>query len=1647
MTKATLSVSCSKEKAPVAALVVAGLAGDSEHVVFEWKDGVNAAQVVQGGVTIKNNLPVARLCARYLATPTNELYGVNALQASEIDHWVDVCLTRLTGKETEGALKGLFAELNTHLKTRTFLVAYKATLADAAVWSSVRELSSFVSLLNSGDVFPHLMRWYRTCMGLSSFQSVDKAHPAVMKEASGEVKKVEQKDKSPSSKEQGVFVDLPNAEIGKVITRFPPEASGYLHIGHAKAALLNNHYARSFKGKLLMRFDDTNPSKEKEMFEKEILEDLELLRIKPDLYSHTSDHFEYMFKCADKLIRDGNAYVDDTPVEEMRAQRMDGIESKARNNSVEKNLALFEDMKRGTPQGLKSVLRAKINMQEPNKAMRDPVMYRCNTEPHVRTGTKYIAYPTYDFACPIVDSIEDVTHALRTTEYHDRNPQFYWVCEKLELRKPHICDFSRVNMVYTLLSKRKLHFFVNNNYVEGWDDPRMPTVRGILRRGLTIEALTEFIIAQGSSKSIVLMEWDKIWNMNRKVLDPIAPRLNAVSKVNVCTVKFSGNVKEEVKDMPKHKKNADVGTKKVAYGKEILLDQDDAKDLVEGEEVTLMDWGNCIIKKVHKKGNVVTSVDAVLNLDGDFKKTKKKLTWLCKGSLLKNVECEFCEFDNLIIKKKLEDGDNFEDFVNKNTKVVKSYIGDPDMKNLKKGDIIQIQRLGYFIVDVPLSASNDKMVLFSIPDGKGKAVLSGAAAAAAPAPSTKPAPLTGGASKATVDLFAKITQQGDLVRKLKSEKAEKAKVTEAVQVLLKLKDQYKQATGEEYNALNAPKSVVKVEAPKAASVSGSGNNATLECFNKITKQGDLVRKLKGDKADKAKITEQVKVLLALKEEYKTISGTEYDPKKPPSHSERSSVAAAPASASVSAVTSTQGGAAMALFEKVTKQGELIRELKSQKADKAKVTEQVQILLKLKTEYKDATGAEYNASSPPKTSGSSPAKKTSVPANLSGHGAELFAEIKALESQKFVPMSTGEHDKYVKNLVQMKTKFLALTGLEYNAHGIPSTATPASAPSTASVSCDLYDKVTAQGEIVRDLKSKKAEKSSIDAAVKQLLALKEQYKKKYNVDYKAGCMPGSRVADNATSAPVVPKLKKGEGKKKPEKKESAAPQKGVTRLGMEVKKDEDFASWYSQVITKGEMIEYYDVSGCYIIRPWAFAMWDIVKNFIDKEISKIGVTNCYFPMFVTNSALEKEKEHIEDFAPEVAWVTKSGNSELSDYLAIRPTSETVMYPTFAKWIKSHRELPLKVNQWCNVVRWEFKNPQPFLRTREFLWQEGHTAWVDQDEAIEEVMYILDLYRQVYEDLYACPVIPGKKSPKEKFAGGDFTMTVEGYIPATGRGIQGATSHSLGQNFAKMFDLSYEDPSKTDGSRKYVWQNSWGLTTRSIGVAVMVHGDDRGLVLPPRVAAIQVIIVACGVGNSTKEEDKNALFSKCKELKNNLMSADIRADVDLRTNYSPGWKFNHWELKGVPIRIELGPRDLAKNQAVAVRRDTMAKVEVTLDGFEANIQKLLDTIHTEMFKRAKSIQDANISTVYDFKDFVPALDKKHLILSPWCNSIPCEEAIKNNSARQADEIADPNMPSMGAKCLCNPVKQPELAKDAKCINCGEDAVIFGLFGRSY
>ncbi|XP_059610476.1 bifunctional glutamate/proline--tRNA ligase [Phlebotomus argentipes] len=1612
----SLKLVCNKNNPPIGALAAGEYAKNVQKIEVEWKSDSQ-----DGGNAGKNEL--LRKVAR--SSPAVGLYDENdPLTATQIDHWLSFSLTFGMNPSVK------MDYLNKCLAPLTYLVSNRLTIADLAVFNAIYDQQDRVKATGMPQ---NVQRWYDLIHSQECVQSVVATLP--QKESSTAVSQ----EKFGDRKQEGRFVELPGAEMGKVVVRFPPEASGYLHIGHAKAALLNQYYQEAFQGKLIMRFDDTNPAKENVHFEQVILEDLKMLQIKPDMFTHTSQYFDLMLEYCEKLLKDEKAYVDDTDPEQMKKEREQRTKSANWSNSVEKNLSLWQEMINGSALGQKCCVRAKIDMNSPNGCLRDPTIYRCKNEPHPRTGTQYKVYPTYDFACPIVDAIEGVTHTLRTTEYHDRDDQFYWFIEALGLRRPVIWEYSRLNMTSTVLSKRKLTWFVDEGIVDGWDDPRFPTVRGILRRGMTVEGLKQFIIAQGSSKSVVFMEWDKIWAFNKKVIEPIAPRYTALEKGKSVVVNVEG-AKKDVVEVPAHPKNESVGMKKVDLGPKILIDYDDAETLKEGENATFINWGNLLINKINRTNGKVTSIDATLNLDNkDYKKTIK-LTWLAQlpDSDYPPTFCVF--FEHIISKPNLGKDEDFKTYVNRKTRTEMEMLGDPELKKLKKGDIIQLQRRGFFRVDVAYQPKSEytnvetPVILFAIPDGHTKEMPTSGVSKKPEESSKKQTASVDNVKVDASELNGKITEQGNKVRELKASKAPKADIDAAVTLLLDLKKQYKSATGQEWKPGSAP------VAPQQSSGGASG----AELNEKIIQQGDSVRNLKANKASKADVEAAVKILLDLKTQYKSATGQEWKPGCVPP-----------------ATTSSATPSGSDLNEKIVSQGNIVRNLKSQKAPKAEVEEAVKLLLSLKADYKTATGSEWK----PQTTQTAEKVVTEAPKsekkmlNPSEINQEIVKQGDLVRKLKGDKASKAQIEAEVKTLLSLKADYKSATGQEWKP-GCVAPETPAQEKSDSGDSAkdELTAKITAQGDVVRNLKSSKAAKNEIDDAVKTLLDLKAEYKKVTGTDFptaqRGGAGGGGGGGRAGTPDKKKPQEKPQEKPKKQSKESTPTPEdsssgmKKVTRLGLEAKKEENLADWYSQVITKGELIEYYDVSGCYILRHWSFAVWKVIKTWFDAEITKMGVKECYFPIFVSRSVLEKEKTHIADFAPEVAWVTKSGDSDLAEPIAVRPTSETVMYPAYAKWIQSHRDLPLRLNQWNNVVRWEFKHPQPFLRTREFLWQEGHTAFMLAEEAHAEVYQILDLYAQVYTDLLAIPVVKGRKTEKEKFAGGDFTTTVEAFISASGRAIQGATSHHLGQNFSKMFDIVYEDPETKE--KRFVYQNSWGITTRTIGVMIMVHADNQGLVLPPRVACIQVIIVPCGVTASMKEQERNQLLDSCKVMEEELKNAGVRVEGDYRDNYSPGWKFNHWELKGVPIRLELGPKDFKMKQVVFVRRDTGQKIQANRANLVNNVKTLLETIHESMLAKATKDLNDHKKLTRDWAEFVKLLDAKNIILSPFCGITECEDKIKADSQRENAEFVEPGAPSMGAKTLCIPFEQPEKLNDSdKCIHpeCTRKPVAFTLFGRSY
>ncbi|KAK9829157.1 hypothetical protein WJX72_004236 [[Myrmecia] bisecta] len=708
---------------PLAAIAAAKVAGVDLEVQVDPKAAKDAGPVlaITPGQELEGLVSILRFLARSATTPSG-IYGRDALSATQIDEWLDFANSLVSG----GGLEGACAVANHYLSLRTYLVGYALSVADIACWGQLQGLLQWDKLKRSGS-HPHLARWTELVGGVPELAEVLEQHAPKRRRTAGEVNKDAASGRGGG--DTGSYnIDLPDAVEGKVVTRFPPEPSGYLHIGHAKALLMNQYIANMYKGKMILRFDDTNPTKEKDEYVESILADVALMGVTYSRLTYTSDYFPQLLEVGEKLIRSGKMYADDTPVEqmrEMREERMHGVESKRRSRSVEENLAIWQQMQAGTEEGLTNCMRFKMDMSAPNKALRDPVAYRCNLTPHLRTGTKYKVYPTYDCACPFVDAYEGVTHALRTSEYKDREEQYKWVLRAQQEVWPglpwvHIWEFSRLSFVHTVLSKRKLTWFVATKRVDGWDDPRMPTVQGILRRGMTLEALKEFIISQGASKNMTLQEWDKVWTINKKQVDGTCARHTAVVSDNRVRLTLTNAPEQpEVVSVPRHKKYPPAGVKATTRSKVILLDQEDAQAVSEDEEVTLMDWGNAIVRRiVRDAAGVVTSMEGELHLEGSVKTTKLKLTWLADMAEL--VPLTLTDFAHLINKKKVEETDDFEACVNDVTKWETAALGDANMRNLQRGEVIQLERKGYYIVDQPLVRPSKPVVLFAIPDGRTK---------------------------------------------------------------------------------------------------------------------------------------------------------------------------------------------------------------------------------------------------------------------------------------------------------------------------------------------------------------------------------------------------------------------------------------------------------------------------------------------------------------------------------------------------------------------------------------------------------------------------------------------------------------------------------------------------------------------------------------------------------------------------------------------------------------------------------------------------------------------------------------------------------------------------------------------------------------
>ncbi len=468
------------------------------------------------------------------------------------------------------------------------------------------------------------------------------------------------------------------------------------------------------------------------------------------------------------------------------------------------------------------------------------------------------------------------------------------------------------------------------------------------------------------------------------------------------------------------------------------------------------------------------------------------------------------------------------------------------------------------------------------------------------------------------------------------------------------------------------------------------------------------------------------------------------------------------------------------------------------------------------------------------------------------------------------------------------------------------------------------------------------------------------------------------------------------------------------------RSQDFSRWYLDVVRRAELADYSPVKGCMVIRPYGYAIWELIQQAFDREFKRTGHVNAYFPLFIPESLLTKEAEHVEGFAPQVAYVTHGGGEELEERLVVRPTSEAIIGTMYAKWVQSWRDLPILINQWANVVRWE-KVTRPFLRTTEFLWQEGHTAHETAEEAEAETRMILDLYATLAELLLAMPVVKGQKSESERFAGALRTYSIEALM-GDGRALQAGTSHNLGQNFAKAFDITFQ---ARDKSVQHVWGTSWGVSTRLIGAIIMTHGDDSGLVLPPAVAPYQVVIVPIG-----RENWRETVLPRAKEIERELVDAGIRVTLDERDE-RPGWKFAEWELRGVPLRLEIGPKDIEKAQVLIARRDTREKAGIPMEGLPQRVRELLNDVQRTLLERATRFRDEHTVRVGGYDEFKAAMEgRPGFVIAPWCGAADCEAQIKTDT-----QATTRNMPLDAS------------TPDSGCVRCHAPAIADAWFAKSY
>ncbi|TGZ49279.1 Uncharacterized protein DBV15_03110 [Temnothorax longispinosus] len=1447
-----------------------------------------------------------------------------------IDHWIS-CAMVLQNKEKNDVLN----YLNNVLLVQTWLVGNRLTLADIHVFSVLHN-HEYIKLHESD--YCNVTRWYKHMQSLpvvsNAISMIAKNCPPLSKPKEKSAAK-----QTKTRKQEGKFIDLPGAEIGKVVVRSP------------------QYYTETFQGQLIIRFDDTNPAKETVEFEDAILEDLRLLQIKPDRFTHTSDYFEMKKQC-DK-VRNLRSIID---------------------QEVKVLLNLIRDYKNGTDQDCKSadteVASIKSKTKPENKEISKAKKI---SEEMEKQGDKVRNLKSSKADRSVIDQEVNVLLSLKSdyknTTGQDWKPANSEAASKKEKQNsPKPGKTSEKEVVKNADSQDVVTSKTGTRL--GLEAKKEENFSDWYSQVITKSEMIKYCDVLGCH---VFRPWSfSIWKMIRKYINKEITELG----VKQCLFSMFGTrdalekEKAHITDFAPEvawvtKWNEDDLEEPLAVRptSETIMYPEFAKWLKSDDDLPLKLNQWCNVVEGHTAFATPTEAEEeVLTILDMYARVYEELLAV---PVIKGYKTE---------KEKFAGSDyttTVEAFISTNGRAIQGATSHHLGQNFSKMFNIQIEADGEktFVYQNSWGLTTRTIGVMIMVHGDDRGLVL--------PPNVAPIQVV-------------VIPCGIVASMSKSKKEELQNECTYVLVVVE---------------------VIKSENKKDITIS----------WDKTWDKDSNVCLYDRDEEILGEHNNEISRYLA-----RTINPALYDDTCPHKRTEIDHwISCAMVLQNkekndllnylnnVLLVRTWLVGNGLTLADihvfSVLHNQEYI---KLHESDYCNVTRWYKHMQSLPVVSNAISMIAKNCPPPSKSKEKSAAKQTKT----------------RKQEGKFIDLPGAEMGKVVVRIPQYYIEAFqgqlimrfddtnpAKETVEFEDAILEDLRLLQHKPDRFTHTSDYFE-IKKQCDKVRNLKS------VIDQEVKVLLNLKSDYKNATGQDLKPVNSEAASKKEKQNS-PKPGKTSEKEVAKNADSQDADTSKTG-TRLGLEAKKEENFFDWYSQVITKSEMIEYCDVSGCYVLRPWSYSIWYMIMEYIDEEITALGVEECCHPILVTRGVLKKGKAHITDFAPGVAWVTKCGEGDLAEPIAIRPTLETVMYPDFAKWLRSVTDLPFKLNQSSNVVV----------------------------EAEKEVLNILDMYAKVYEELLAVPVIKGYKTEKEKFAGGVYTTTVEAFISTNGHAIQGATSNHLGQNFSKMFNIQVEGIE--DGKKTFVYQNSWSLTTRTIGIMIMVHGDDRGLVLPPNVAPIQVVVIPCGIVASMSKSKKEELLNECTCLVNQLKMNKFRVQDKIHRAY----KCDYWELKGVPIRIEFSPRDMERNEVTLVRRDNSEREVVKKDELILAVTCMLKKVQDSLLQRARHKLYEHIKQVENWDEFKLELDKKNLLLSPFCGEPECEDNIKQQSARL--NMMDGTV-TMGAKSLCIPL-EPELTKlinainefeqptkptkpinELKCIHheCKKNAKFYTLFGRSY